>query len=217
MPSKERNGQRQSRDLRIRRLPRLGYYLIFTDTRETEKNYLEGLKQFLPVEIRDNIVIKVKKTSTDNLIQACLNDRSIDPQFRETWIIFDRDQVHNFDKIIKEAEDNDINVAWSNPCLEIWFSAYFGKMPNCENSTKCLDLFKNVFKQKTCMRYEKEDTKIYKKLIEFGNESTAIKIAQQKHQFFYDANKNCKPSEMYPCTTLFKLVAEIKGKDVGYS
>ena len=70
MSNKERNGQRQSRDFRIRRRPRLGYYLIFTDTRETEKNYLDGLKQFLPVEIRDNIVIKVKKTSTDNLIQA---------------------------------------------------------------------------------------------------------------------------------------------------
>ena len=127
--------------------------------------------------------------------------------------MFDRDEVPNFDKIIKEAEEKGIGAAWSNPCLEIWFSAYFGKMPNCDNSIKCLESFQTIFKQRTHSRYEKDDPKIYKKLMDYGNEKEAIKIAMQKHHSFYIANKDCKPSEMYPCSTIYLLVDEIKAKD----
>ena len=41
--------------------------------------------------------------------------------FKETWIVFDRDRVPDFDKLIQKANYRGISVAWSNPCIEIWF------------------------------------------------------------------------------------------------
>ena len=41
-----RAGKRKDRNQRVgTRVPELGYYLIVTDTEETEKNYFEGLRE----------------------------------------------------------------------------------------------------------------------------------------------------------------------------
>ena len=104
MAKTERNGHRKSREqLSKRRVPELGYYFIVTDTKETEQNYMYGLRDSIPDELRGKLVIKVIKTKTKNLVEEALNLASLHPQYGEIWIIFDRDQVKDFDKIIKEA------------------------------------------------------------------------------------------------------------------
>ncbi|MDY5499008.1 MAG: hypothetical protein SPF89_02780 [Sphaerochaetaceae bacterium] len=51
--SERRAGKRWDRNDRFAtRNPVLGYYLMVTDTEETEKNYFEGLKNSIPSEIR---------------------------------------------------------------------------------------------------------------------------------------------------------------------
>ena len=72
--SERRAGKRKDRNVRFAtREPVLGYYLIVTDTEETEKNYFEGLKNSIPFEIRDRIVIKVEKAKTTyNLVELLL-------------------------------------------------------------------------------------------------------------------------------------------------
>ena len=80
MSKAERNGERKRRD--IRRNPRLGYYIIITDTKETEKNYFEGLKKSFSIELQKHIVIQVKKASTKDLVKTCLEEVSEDPQYR---------------------------------------------------------------------------------------------------------------------------------------
>ena len=46
----------------------LGFYCIFTDTKETEENYFDGLKISLPESIRERIEIKVfSKIKTEKL------------------------------------------------------------------------------------------------------------------------------------------------------
>ena len=48
-PSDRRAGKRRDRNQRVgTRIPELGYYLIVTDTEETEKNYFEGLRDSIP-------------------------------------------------------------------------------------------------------------------------------------------------------------------------
>ena len=54
--------ERRDRNQRVGvRVPELGYYLIVTDTEETEKNYFEGLRDSIPSELKDRLVIKVEK------------------------------------------------------------------------------------------------------------------------------------------------------------
>ena len=128
MARADRNGNRKSRDSFKKRVPDLGYYFVVTDTNETEGNYMYGLRDSLPKEYQGRIVIKVSKAKTDELVSACKEQAALEPQYGEPWIVFDRDRVVRFDEIIKQANRESVHVGWSNPCIEIWFDAYFGKM-----------------------------------------------------------------------------------------
>lgn len=138
----DRNGRRKTREqLSKRRVPELGYYFIVIDTKETEQNYMLGLRDTIPKELQGRLVIKVCRAKTAELVNEALNMASLQPQYGEPWIVFDRDQVKDFDKIVSAALEKGINVGWSNPCIEIWFSAYFGSMPPYQESVSCCNGF----------------------------------------------------------------------------
>lgn len=60
MANLERNGSRKIRgQLFKQRIPKLGYYFIVTDTKETEQNYMFGLRNSIPPELQGKLVIKV--------------------------------------------------------------------------------------------------------------------------------------------------------------
>ena len=53
MARNERNGNRKTREqIAKRRIPELGYYFIVTDTKETEQNYMYGLRDSIPKELQ---------------------------------------------------------------------------------------------------------------------------------------------------------------------
>jgi hypothetical protein len=190
------------------RVPNLGYYSIVTDTNETEKNYLYGLRDSLPKDVQSKIAIVVHKAETSQLIDVAL----MQPQFAEKWIIFDRDEVINFDKIIDTAQSSGVSVGWSNPCIEIWFSAYFGEMPSYNCPKACCKGFEKWYCKVTGKKeYNKADDKIYSVLCDKGNEQKAIALAEQKLREHED-NGKVEPSEKQPATTVHLLVKEIKNK-----
>lgn len=208
--ARERNGDRKRRDKLPKRVPDLGYYYIVTDTEETEKNYLEGLKKALPPELQERIVIHVSKARTGQLIAAC-EQADVDPQYRQCWIVFDRDQVVSFDEIIEEALSKNIKIGWSNPCIEIWFSAYFGNMPAVRDSVACCRTFARLFERVTGQKYEKSNPQIYTVLNKYGNEAAAIHKAEKRlNSHFW--NGETRPSQMCPGTTLHHLIYEIRSK-----
>ena len=212
MGRNERNGVRKTREqIAKKRVPELGYYFIVTDTKETEQNYMYGLRDSIPRELQGKLVIKVIKTKTRNLVEEAMNLASLNPQYGETWIIFDRDQIGDFDDIIAEAKAKGIHVGWSNPCIEEWFSAYFGAMPTYDDSVKCCDGFAQTFRKISNQKYSKSDSLIYDKLNRYGDEERAIIIASKKLDE-HENNCKTKPSEKCPGTTVHALVNEIKSK-----
>ena len=111
MARKDRTGNRKTRDQRSkRRKPEMGYYLVVTDTEGTERCFFNGLHDSLPDDMKKKLVIKVMETKTQNLVHKCLELTAYDAQYRIPWIVFDRDQVINFDQIIQEAERAGIHV-----------------------------------------------------------------------------------------------------------
>ena len=52
-----------------------------TDTEETEKNYFEGLRDSIPAELKDRLVIKVEKTKTVELVERALELANMEPQY----------------------------------------------------------------------------------------------------------------------------------------
>lgn len=215
MARKDRVGNRIPRKKRRPfKVPNLGYYLIITDTEATERCFFEGLKKFIPDSLKRNLVIKVIETKTQNMIDKCRELASNDAQYRLPWIVFDRDQVQNFDEIIADAENQCINVGWSNPCFEIWMFAYFGNMPTIEESWNCCSEFGKIYKAKTGQQYNKSDENLYNNICNYGNEEQAIKIADDKLKQQRENGKN-KPSIMCPSTTVYRLIYEIKVKCKG--
>lgn len=212
MGFESRNGKRKLRsELTNRRKPELGYYLIVTDTEGTERVYFNGLRDSIKDVVGDKLIIKVVETKNRNMIKEAKEFLAELPQYAEPWIVFDKDKNVKFDKIIEDAENSGVKVAWSNPCIETWFNAYFGKMPNCQDSVFCCNTFSNEYKKNVGQEYQKADPKLYVKLYENGNEEKAIEIADKRMKE-HSRNCNTVPSEMVPATTVYKLVEEIKSK-----
>lgn len=82
----------------------MGYYLVVTDTEATERCFFTGLHNSLPEEMKQKLVIKVVETDTQDLIQKCQELTAYDAQYRIPWIVFDRDQVVDFDQIVTRAK-----------------------------------------------------------------------------------------------------------------
>jgi hypothetical protein len=216
MKKDERKGTRQNRSRQVfNRTPDLGYYFIVTDAKETEINYLQGLRASVPQALQSRLVIKVIRASVGEMLDKCSERTAEEKQYREPWIVFDRDQITDFDQILIDAKNRGVSVGWSNPCIEIWFHAYFGNMPIGSTSVdsfsvQCVNAFRGVFKKQTGQEYNKADEGIYKKLCDYGDEEKAIKIADQQHK--KQSNEYGRPSEMQSTTTLHILVEEIRKK-----
>ena len=211
MAKKDHSGNMSKRVNRLTRIPDLGYYLIVTDTKGTEGNYINGLKNTLPAEMQGRLVIKViNDIRTLDLVKECKEQATLLPQYSKPWIMFDRDEVTGFDNIIGSAEKQGINVAWSNRCLEVWFEAYFRNMTYCDTSEECWKRFAKLFEQKTGKAYKKSDPEVYNLLKLYGDEEKAIKRAEKKHQEHIRMGNS--PSAMNPCSTVYLLVDEIQKK-----
>ena len=211
MARSDRSGKRKPRETFGTRVPDLGYYYIVTDAKETEGNYLYGLRDSLPRELRGRIVIKVSRTKTKELVKSCKEQAALEPQYGQPWIVFDRDRVVNFDEIIVKARKEGINAGWSNPCIEIWFDAYFGKMHSYNDSVVCCRKFAETFEQRTGQEYHKDNPQIYSILNRFGSEDRAIQIAGKRFRGYLLDGVD-KPSEMCPCSTVYELIGEIRDK-----
>lgn len=203
--------QRKKARKTVNKSPKLGYYIIVTDTEATERHYFNGFHNSLPEGIKPQIIIRVIETRTVNLVERCKAEINKKANPCEPWIVFDRDQVQRFDNIIKEAEKQGIRVAWSNPCIEVWFSAYFGKIPTYEDSVQCCRHFSERFQKITNVTYKKSSNRIYTLLQQYGDENNAIAVAQQRRKTVESAHST-KPSEMVSCTKVDTLILEIRSK-----
>ena len=212
MPKCNRNGNRKRRNELGKRKLRLGYYYIISDTEETEKNYFEGLRDSIPQDLRGHIKIEVDGgVKTKDLLEVCLGKFNELPQYAELWIVLDRDEVPRFDDLVFGAKRLEVNVAWSNPCFEIWMDAYFENMRNFSNAAACTRAFGARYKKVTGHEYNKHDKDIYKQLNKHGNEEAALSRAAKK-LIEHKRNGKNNPTEMCPGTTVHELVGEIKSK-----
>lgn len=204
-----RRANRKPRSQRPKQRYRMKYYLILTDAEKTEVNYFNGLKESLSPEVREKIVIEVRKSkSPHTLLNDAERAQSKDAQIREVWLVFDRDEVSGFDDILVQAQVKGFNVAWSNPCFEIWLHAYFGEMPISHTSGQCIQKFKNKYDQIIGQEYSKDSGDLYDKLSDKGDEEKALKISKLRLEEY--SFERCRASEMYGATKVFELVEDIR-------
>ena len=208
---KKINKLTQKRSERKKVLLKSGAYLIVTDAEKTEKYYFEGIKNRIPDSLKNDLQIKIySNKALSKIIDFAAEQRNKDERFRDIWLVFDRDEVKNFDRLIEKAKESKMNVGWSNPCFEIWLMSYFQNPKNINDSQKCCETFEKIFKENTDKNYEKSEEKIYNILCKKGDENKAIQRAREK---YYQVRKEySQPSKMIGCTTVYKLVEELKKK-----
>ena len=69
MAKADRTGKRKRRESATRRVPDLGYYIVVTDAKETERNYLYGLRDSLPKELQGRTVAEASGVSRATLYE----------------------------------------------------------------------------------------------------------------------------------------------------
>lgn len=212
MTVKRPNRLKKGRDQRGQRKLRLGGYLIITDATKTEANYFLGFRSQISLKCNNDLQLKVyADKELESIIEFAAHERNKDARFRNVWIIFDRDKVPCFDHLVNKISSAHMNAGWSNPCFEIWLSAYFGKMNNTCSSVQCCTEFSRLYVKNTNkMEYNKSDYDIYNVLYQCGDEKKAIDIAKNRYKKM--SSECLQPSGMIACTTVYQLIDEIREK-----
>ncbi|WP_419842180.1 RloB family protein [Candidatus Poriferisodalis sp.] len=125
----QRRGQRKGRKAVSEHQPHRRRLLAFTEGKITEPEYIRywyGIhRERVFVQIHDyrgvdpmSLVERAVQQRRDDLREQ---KRGRGDEWDEYWCVFDRDAHTKFDEAIRLAESNQICVACSNPCIELWF------------------------------------------------------------------------------------------------
>ena len=104
----------------------------------------------------------------DEVHRICRNEN-----YSLVALVVDRDTIKDFDQKVSNATSvqvrgKKIQVGWSNPCIETWFSAYFCSLVSGNTPQECIDKFKRIFRQKTGHDYTKINKDLYSLLKKMG-------------------------------------------------
>lgn len=143
-------------------------FIIFCEGEKTEIYYLKGF--IAGLNINPNLAtvepIFIDKTNPIGIVtEACKEKRRIEkaaPKGCKFWVAFDRDQHPNIPESFNKAKDNNINIAFSSSCFELWFLLHYITTPPV--ATLCRDLLPAL--KENIPDYTKNKECIYEKLCE---------------------------------------------------
>ena len=105
---------------------------IFTEGKKTEPGYFDHwhreYRQQVQLDIRGGLgapLTVVEHAVKRKRHEARESRRGRGRASDEYWCVFDVDQHPNIDAAIQKAQANGIEVALSNPCIELWFVLHF--------------------------------------------------------------------------------------------
>ncbi len=183
-------------------------FLIFCEGK-TEKDYFDSIPKR-----GKNITVKGIGKGTSELFKKAKNlskefERKNDITFDEKWLVFDKDDFDDFDDAINDAQKEGFEVAYSNPCFEIWFLLHFQYIDSSLNSNAICDKVCKLIGN-PCQRCEdiKSRINMYEILSE-DQLSEAIKHAEKLLSKF----ANVSPSKSNPSTRVHLLVGALKANN----
>ncbi|PIY80531.1 MAG: hypothetical protein COY80_02500 [Candidatus Pacebacteria bacterium CG_4_10_14_0_8_um_filter_42_14] len=184
---------------------------IYCNGEIAEPTYFKEFKDHLRSRTITISYNRFKGDSPWNLIKKVVAEKNaltsrsrfVDEDGDQCWCVFDVDEYWNqnptkLKAALKLAKDNNVYLAWSNECFELWYLLHFQNLqteiPRNHYHTK----LKTHFRHLGSKAYAK-NCSVFGQILE--KQPVAIKNARQ----IYQANK----VEKNPSTTVFKLVEEI--------
>lgn len=139
--------------------------------------------------------------------------------YDSVWAVFDKDGFpdFDFDNAIVKAEQSGIGCAWSNEAFELWYVYHFDD----RNTPMSRKDYEGVITKRIRTRlrdkkykYVKNDEEMRNNLSRCGcDENIAIRRAENQANGF----QNSRYHKHNPCTTVYKLVRLLIGKDVDFN
>lgn len=122
------------RPIRIKRYEYL--FLIVCEDEKTEPSYFENYKNQIPVETLYLKAVGAGKDPKGVVKQAILERNNLSREAKKevdaTWVVFDKDdadenpiKISNFDEAFKKADNENLNIAFSNEAFELWLLIHF--------------------------------------------------------------------------------------------
>lgn len=139
---------------------------IFCEGEKTEPYYINDYINYFHSEHRNIVVVeKTKKNTPVQLVDAAIKERSNTNDIY--WVVFDRESIAKYPHELhsnarKKAKDNNISIALSNVCFELWFLLHFNFSTASYDSCKNL-LDKSPLKESLKKSLEERGIKDYEK------------------------------------------------------
>ena len=198
-------------------------FIIACEGAVTEHSYFDAIvkeliasNKILPESIVLITDIKNKHTNPSGVLYDLLNYEHNNKKngmaytykdFDEKWIVIDRDEkmtgggghdLADFNNALSNSEKENVSVAWSNPCFEIWFLLHFDYIITPFNRVAVFQKLKERFPE-----YEKNNKNTYTLL----KDKTTLAIRYAKKLENENIEKNAADSN--PGTMVHKLVEKL--------
>ena len=185
-------------------------FYILTNGKETEKNYFDLIKSKKSIY---DVKIEYHNEDPYKLVEYGTSLKSAN----QVWCVFDIDNTVKEGSLIRAIElanNNDVQIAFSNIAFEVWLLSHYSKVERCMNNKELIKEMNKLLKCKLnfSMEYDKSDKELLKKHF-IPNYKMAIensKIIHQKyivkHEKDNPNNKNYKIWEWNSCTNVYKLI-----------
>lgn len=200
----ERVKKRDDRTQGIRK--ELNRVIIACEGSKTEKNYFQAFFNRLIVNkniSKTSLVIAIHKhTDPQGVLKDLLKVLNKDNEFEHQWIVIDRDEHINFADTLYQAESINVNVAYSNPCFELWYLLHF------EDWFIPIHRHDLPTRLKQYIDYEKNSTTMYQEVLS----RQKIAIERAKRLINYHSKKRpLNPTIDNHSTTVYQLVEVLNG------
>ena len=203
------------------RAPRERYvkvtFLIVTEGKKTEPNYLNRLKDELEATNRFNIEVSIegKGKATTALVNKIIRQiENCNQEYDRVWAVFDKDAFNDFDDAISLAKSKNINCAWSNESFELWLLLHFKNVSAPTGRKKLFEELEAAIRSalhknnpEALFDLSKGNDKIYELVTNLGSEADAIKRAAALKSKYKASDK---PSKQNPCTHMDSLIHELR-------
>jgi hypothetical protein len=191
--------------------------ILACEGEKTEVNYFrsvfEELKQKKQLASGSCVIAKHSHTNPTGVLSDLLNHKTefggTYKDFQHRWIVIDRDPertnggghtVEDFQSAINQSSKHKVNVAWSNPCFELWILLHY----DLRESSIDRDDFSSKLRDRLGREYSKNDTEI------FNTIRSRLDVALRNSRTLYDRSKGKQPHENNPCTTIFQLIESVQ-------
>lgn len=200
--------------------------LIVCEDQNTECAYFDQFRGlFNSLLPNDTVFVKAVGTGRNSLgvvLQAIaerdklvkVSGKKVD----DVWAVFDKDDLDkmpktrkNFEQAFVKADEENIKIAYSNECFELWLLLHFINVSPTEaipRSNLYEKLEKAVAKHNPQFVYHHGDAAVLGEVAKHGNEKQAIERAKALNHF-HEQNQHT-PIDSNPRTLVFSLVEQLR-------